>query len=100
MSRRPIRRGVLGRSRAPRPSASRTNISSIWLLSSQSRRRPVPKSQRVSDEEAMTILELESGPLKIDVVALRADRQALSAKAREIARGRDVLFHGTRYRGL
>jgi len=56
----------------------------------------VPKSQRVSDEEAMTILELASGPLKIDAVALRADRQALSAKAREIARGRDVLFHGTR----
>ena len=48
----------------------------------------------------MTILELASGPLKIDATALRADRQALSAKAREIARGRDALFHGTRYRGL
>ena len=48
----------------------------------------------------MTIFELASGPLKIDATALRADRQALSAKAREIARGRDALFHGTRYRGL
>jgi hypothetical protein len=28
------------------------------------------------------------------------DMQALSAKARDIARGRDALFHGTRYRGL
>ena len=53
-----------------------------------------------SYEDAMTILELASGPLKIDATALRADRQALSAKAREIARGRDALFHGTRYRGL
>ena len=48
----------------------------------------------------MTILELASGPLEIDAAAWRADRQALSAKAREIARGGDALFHGTRYRGL
>src|ERR1700722_16600624 len=36
-------------------------------------------------------------PPEIDWAACRADKQALSAKAREIARGRDALFHGTRY---
>jgi hypothetical protein len=36
-------------------------------------------------------------PPEIDSAACRADKQALSAKAREIARGRDALFHGTRY---
>jgi hypothetical protein len=37
---------------------------------------------------------------EIDEAARFADMQALSAKAREIARGCDVLFHGTRYCGL
>jgi hypothetical protein len=59
-------------------------------------------------QEAMTISALASeadlkspwDPPEIDWAACRADKQALSAKAREIARGRDALFHGTRYRGL
>jgi hypothetical protein len=38
--------------------------------------------------------------LENDEVARHVDRQALSAKAQEIARGRDALFRGTRYRGL
>jgi hypothetical protein len=38
-------------------------------------------------------------PPEIDEAG-RADRQALSAMARKIARGHDALFHGTRYWGL
>jgi hypothetical protein len=37
---------------------------------------------------------------EIDEAARFTDMQALSAKARKIARGCDVLFHGTRYRAL
>jgi hypothetical protein len=44
--------------------------------------------------------KLASGPLEIDEDANGAHCQALSANARKIARGRDALFHGTRYRGL
>lgn len=37
---------------------------------------------------------------EIDEDARCADMQVLSAKAREIAKGHDALFHGTRYRAL
>lgn len=39
-------------------------------------------------------------PPEIAEDARRAVARSLSTKAREIARGRDALFHGTRYRGL
>ena len=45
-------------------------------------------------------LNSPSAPPESDEAVRSTEMLSLSAKAREIARGRDALFHGTRYRAI